>query len=262
MVNLDKLCIQTIMVNIKKLIISVAACLFLLSSNLSAKTEKECFENISRQVFKFNNGFDKIILRPVATLYNKLPKPIRNGTSNFTSNIGTLLTVPNHILQGQWKLAGDSSASFVINSTIGVLGLANPAAKMGFKNQQEDIGQTLGAYGIGAGCYFVLPVLGPTTVRDSFGMVVDTLIDPFAQITLRERELLSISGSDIDYYTVKGAGAVDFRASNMTNLDSLEKNSLDMYATLKSLYLQNKQKKISNTFSSEEQDDWDEFNNK
>jgi phospholipid-binding lipoprotein MlaA len=246
--------------DIKKLIISISACLFLLSSNVSAEQEKDCFEKVSRGVFKFNKSFDKAVLRPIAAGYNKLPKPIRSGTGNFTSNIGTLLTVPNHILQGQWRLAGESSASFVINSTIGILGFANPAAKMGLKNQQEDVGQTLGAYGIGGGCYYVLPILGPTTLRDSFGMIADSFVDPFAQVTIRDKELFSVSGSDIDYYSVKGAGAVDFRADNMTNLDSLEKNSLDMYAAFKSLYLQNREKKISNTFSSEEGDDWAEFN--
>ena len=136
----------------KKSIILVSTCLLLLNSNLSAETEKECFENVSRVIFKFNKSFDKAILRPIAVGYNKLPQSIRNGTGNFTSNIGTLLTVPNHILQGQWKLAGESSASFVINSTIGILGFANPAEKMGLKNQQEDVGQTLGAYGFGGGC--------------------------------------------------------------------------------------------------------------
>ena len=246
--------------DIKKLIISISACLFLLSSNVSAEQEKDCFEKVSRGVFKFNKSFDKAVLRPIAAGYNKLPKPIRTGTGNFTSNIGTLLTVPNHILQGQWRLAGESSASFVINSTIGILGFANPAAKMGLKNQQEDVGQTLGAYGIGGGCYFVLPILGPTTLRDSFGMIADSFVDPFAQVTIRDKELFSVSGSDIDYYSVKGAGAVDFRADNMTNLDSLEKNSIDMYAAMKSLYLQNTSKKINNTFSSEDVDDWSEFN--
>ena len=245
--------------SLKKIFI-ISASIFLITTGLKAEAEKECFESVSRGIFKFNKSFDKAILRPIAAGYNKLPDPIKKGTGNFTSNIGTLLTVPNHVMQGNWQLAGESSASFLINSTIGVFGFANPAAKMGLENQQEDVGQTLGAYGFGAGCYFVLPILGPTTVRDSFGMVADTFVDPFAHITIRNHELLSISGSDIDYYSVKGAGAIDFRADNMTNLDSLEKNSIDMYAALKSLYLQNMKKKISNTFSSEDEDDWSEFN--
>ena len=244
----------------KKIIILFTASFLLLSSSLKAETEKECFEKVSRSVFKFNQGFDKAILRPIATGYNKLPDPIKIGAGNFTSNIGTLLTVPNHILQGNWKSAGESSASFLINSTIGILGLGNPAKKMGLKNQQEDVGQTLGAYGVGGGCYFVLPFLGPTTVRDSVGIIADTFVDPFAHVTIREKKLLNISGSELDYFSVKGVSAVDFRADNMTNLDSLEKNSIDMYATLKSIYLQNRAKKIGNTFSSEDDDDWGEFN--
>jgi phospholipid-binding lipoprotein MlaA len=245
--------------SLKKIIILISISFFLLSTSSRAEPEKECFEKVSRSIFKFNKGFDKAVLRPIAAGYNKLPDPIKKGTGNFTSNIGTLLTVPNHILQGNWQLAGESSASFLINSTVGVLGFGNPAAKMGLKNQQEDVGQTLGAYGFGAGCYFVLPILGPTTVRDSFGMIADTFVDPFAHVTIRDHRLLSVSGSDIDYYTVKGASAVDFRADNMTNLDSLEKNSIDMYAALKSLYLQNTKKKIGNTFSSEAEDDWTDF---
>jgi ABC-type transporter lipoprotein component MlaA len=91
-------------------------------------------------------------------------------------------------------------------------------------------------------------------------MIADSFVDPFAQVTIRDKELFSVSGSDIDYYSVKGAGAVDFRADNMTNLDSLEENSLDIYAAFKSLYLQNREKKIGNTFSSEDADDWADFN--
>jgi phospholipid-binding lipoprotein MlaA len=245
--------------SLKRIIILFAASLMLLTNNLRAESEQECFEKISRGIFKFNKGFDRAVLKPIAKGYNKLPEPVRKGTGNFTSNLGTLLTIPNHLLQAQWKLAGESTASFVINSTVGVLGFANPAAKMGLRNQQEDVGQTLGAYGFKGGCYFVLPVLGPTTLRDSVGMVADTFVDPFAQVTLRENELANISGNKIDYFSVQGASAVDFRADNMTNLDSLEKNSLDEYAALKSLYLQNRAKKINNTFSSED-DDWDEFN--
>jgi phospholipid-binding lipoprotein MlaA len=244
---------------VQKSIILFFSIFIIFNMSVNAQAEKECFEKVSRGVHKFNKGFDKIILRPIASGYNKLPEPIKTGTGNFTSNLATLLTVPNHLLQGQWSEAGQSTASFVVNTTVGILGFANPAAKMGLKNQQEDVGQTLGSYGIKGGCYFVLPVLGPTTVRDSIGMIADTFVDPFAHVTLREKELLEVSGSKIDYFSVKGATAVDFRADNMTNLDSLEKNSIDEYAAMKSLYLQNREKKIGNTFSSED-DEWEEFN--
>jgi len=220
--------------------------LFLLVS-ANAQSENECFEKLSRGVFKFNQGFDNIILEPVAKVYNKLPEPVKNGTGNFTSNIATLLSIPNHLLQGELKSAGHATGSFLINSTVGILGLGNPAAKMGLKNQKEDLGQTLGAYGVGGGCYFVLPILGPTTLRDSVGMVIDNnYLDAFARVTWHEREIKSISGNKLDYVGIKAAEVVDFRGDNITNFESLEKNSIDLYAATKSLYLQSRSKKIKN----------------
>ena len=220
----------------------------------NANAEKECFEKTSRAIFKFNMGFDKTILKPLATGYNKLPEPIKNGTGNFTSNIATLLSIPNYLLQGNLSGAGDATASFLVNTTVGILGLANPAKKLGLDAQKEDVGQTLATYGVGSGCYFVLPILGPTTVRDTFGMVADTFVDPFSIITLRERELKGISGNRLDYLTIKSADTIDFRGGNMKNFDSLEKNSLDLYSSLKSVYLQNREKKVNNSDSSD--DDW------
>ena len=184
-----------------------------------------------------------------------MPEPIKNGTGNFTSNIATLLSIPNHAFQGNFKEAGDATVSFLINTTIGVVGLGNPAEKLGFKSQKEDVGQTLGSYGFGPGCYFVLPILGPTTARDSLGMIADSFIDPFAQITWRENEILGVSGQKMDYITVKSTTAVDFRADNDKTFESLEKNSIDLYASYKSLYLQDRENKIKN--SSESSDDWE-----
>jgi len=242
---------------LKKILTLVIVGLFMLSSGLIA-AEKECFEKVSRNIFKFNQGFDKAILRPIAVGYNKLPEPIKKGTGNFTSNVGTLLSIPNLMLQNNWKGTVEASASFLINSTVGILGFGNPAAKLGLKNQQEDVGQTLAMYGVKGGCYFVLPILGPTNVRDSMGLIADSFVDPFAHVTIRDKELFSISGSDIDYYTVKGATAVDFRGDNVKSFDSLEKNSIDMYAAMKSLYIQNRNKKIGNSSSSD--DEWDNLN--
>ena len=240
----------------KKLFILVSSILMFISVSANAGTEKECFEKASRGIFKFNKGFDDVILEPVAKLYNKLPEPVRNGAGNFTSNIATLLSVPNHLLQGEIRLASHATGSFVINTTIGVLGLGNPAAAMGLENQKEDLGQTLGTYGVGGGCYFVLPILGPTTVRDTIGMVVDNnYLDPFARVTWHEKEINDISGSKIDFLGVKATSAIDFRGDNMTNFESLEKNSIDLYAATKSLYLQNRNKKIKNSADSDE-DDW------
>ena len=225
----------------------------------AAKAADECFESTSRAVFKFNMAFDDAILEPIAKGYNKLPDPVKNGTSNFTSNIGTLLSIPNNILQGNFQQLGHSVGSFVVNTSVGILGFLNPAEKMGLKPHKEDVGQTLGSYGVGAGCYFVLPILGPTTVRDSFGLLADTFVDPFAHVTIREHKLLGASGNTLDYFTVKGTTAVDFRADNDVNFKSLEKNSLDLYSSFKSIYLQDRENKIKNSTNSQE--DWGNLDN-
>ncbi len=228
-------------------------------ASTNAKAVEECFEGTSRAIFKFNMAFDNVILEPIAKGYNKLPIPIKNGTSNFTSNIATLLSIPNHLFQGNLKGAGDATASFLINTTVGIVGLANPAEKLGLKAQKEDVGQTLGSYGFGPGCYFVLPILGPTTARDTVGLIADSFVDPFAHITWRENELFGISGNQLDYLSVKGTEAVDFRADNDANFESLEKNSIDLYASFKSLYLQNRENKINNATGSD--DDWGNLDN-
>ena len=245
--------------NSKKIISLITVCLVLGFANTNLKATEECFEGVSRSVFKFNMKFDDIILEPVAKGYNKLPKPIKNGTSNFTSNLATLLSIPNSLLQGNIKEFVSSSGSVLINSTIGILGFLNPAEKMGIKPHKEDVGQTLAVYGIGPGCYFVLPILGPTTIRDSIGIVADTFVDPFAHVTIREKELLGMSGSDIDYYSAKGATTVNFRSDNLLNFESLEKNSIDLYSSFKSVYLQNRENKIKNSEGNEE--DWENLDN-
>ena len=235
--------------------------IFLVSTLVSSKVSAtdECFEGTSRAIFKFNMAFDNAILEPIAKGYNKLPEPIKEGTSNFTSNIATLLSIPNHVFQGNLKEAGDATASFLINSTIGIIGLSNPAEKLGFEAQKEDVGQTLGTYGFGPGCYFVLPILGPTTARDSLGILADSFVDPFAHVTWRENELFGLSGQKLDYIAIKSTTAVDFRADNDANFKSIEKNSIDLYASFKSLYLQDRENKIEN--SSESNDDWGSLDN-
>jgi len=220
----------------------------------NAKSAEECFEGVSRAIFKFNMTLDDIILEPLAKGYNKLPSPIRAGTSNFTSNLATLMSIPNNILQGNLKQLGHSVGSFAVNTTVGILGFLNPAEKIGLKPHKEDVGQTLGSYGIGPGCYFVLPILGPTTARDSIGLIADTFVDPFAHITIRENEILGASGNSLDYYSVKGISAVDFRADNDKTFESLEKNSIDLYSSLKSIYLQDRENKVKNSF--DDQDEW------
>ena len=186
--------------NIKEVLIIFS---FLILAASQANSTEECFEKTSRAIFKFNMALDDMVLEPMAKGYNKLPSPIKKGTSNFTSNIGTLLSIPNNLLQGNLNQLGHSIGSFAINSTVGILGFLSPAEKMGLKPNKEDVGQTLGYYGIGTGCYFVLPIFGPTTVRDSLGLIADSFVDPFAHVTIRENELLGSSGNSLDFFSVK-----------------------------------------------------------
>ena len=228
----------------KRIIAISSFLIILIFSAPGVKSAEECFENVSRAVFKFNLAFDDIILEPIAKGYNKLPNPVKSGTSNFTSNISTLLSIPNSLLQGDLKQVGHSTGSFLVNTTVGILGFLNPAEKIGLKPHKEDVGQTLGSYGIGQGCYYVLPILGPTTVRDSIGLVADTFIDPFAHVTIRQNEILGVSGNDLDYYSVKGTTAIDFRSDNLLNFESLEKNSIDLYSSLKVYIYKIEKKKL------------------
>ena len=215
--------------------------------------ENECFEKISRSVFKFNESLDRVLIGPLARGYNKLPTPVKNGTGNFTSNIATLLSIPNKVLQKDISGAADSLGSFMINSTVGIFGLADVASSYGIKDTKENLAETLGVHGVKNGCYYVLPVLGPTTIRDSIALIGDTYLDPFATMTWRQKEVLNKAGNKSDYLIIKGTSAVDFRGDNDKNFESLRKNSIDLYAATKSLYLQNQNKKIKNISTSDDE---------
>ena len=241
--------------------IFLALTLILFTTNIAKSTE-ECFEGTSRAIFKFNMAIDDIVFEPLAKGYNKLPSPIKAGTSNFTSNIGTLLSIPNNVLQGNFKQLGHSIGSFALNSTVGVFGILNPAEKIGLKPNKEDVGQTLGSYGVGPGCYLVLPVLGPSTVRDTAGSIVNLLGgDAWYNVTVKNDTHYF---SDVDYYSSRLTSGIDFRAKNYDSLENLEKNSLDFYASVKSLYLQDRQQKILNSnkiIETQDDSDWEEIEN-
>ena len=124
---------------------------------------KDCFETVNRAIFSFNQGLDKVFFKPIAKGYRYLPKPIRSGTGNALNNLSNLMTIPNNILQGQFKEAGVNSLRFSINTTLGIAGIFDVASYYGLnKLDKEDYGQTLGTWGVKEGCYFVLPVLGPS----------------------------------------------------------------------------------------------------
>ena len=183
---------------------------------------RDCFESLNRATFSLNQGLDKVIFKPVAKSYRSLPSSVRTGTSNALINISSLITIPNNILQGDFKTAGINTGRFVVNTTIGIIGIFDVAEKMGFsKYEKEDYGQTLGKWGVGAGCYVVLPVLGPSTVRDTVGSFINVLGgDPYYNASTHgNNEYLS----DSIYMTTKVLSGVDFRAKNLESIDNLEK---------------------------------------
>ena len=234
------------------------------NSSLSKKKStqvKDCFEGINRGSFALNKGLDKVIFKPVAKVYRSLPSPIRSGTSNALLNLSSLITIPNNVLQGQFKTAGVNTGRFIVNTTVGILGIFNVAKKIGFSDyEKEDYGQTLGVWGVGPGCYLVLPVLGPSTVRDTAGSFVNILGgDPWYNASTHgNNEFLTKS----DYLATKIISGIDFRAKNIESIDNLEKNSIDFYASVRSLYLQDRQQKIGNTkkiTDTMDDGDWEEI---
>jgi len=230
------------------------------SLSKKSKPVKDCFERLNRATFALNQNLDKVIFKPIAKGYRNLPTPVRAGTSNALNNISSLITIPNNILQGEFKTAGVNTGRFAINSTVGVLGIFDVAEKIGFSEyEKEDYGQTLGVMGVGAGCYLVLPVLGPSTVRDTFGSFINVIGgDPYYNASTHgNNEYLS----DTVYLTTKVVAGIDFRAKNLETIDNLEKNSMDFYASVRSLYLQDRQQKIKNSNPTIEimyEGDWEE----
>ena len=224
-------------------------------------TVKDCFEGLNRGVFAFNKALDNVLFEPIAKGYRFLPSPLRSGASNALGNLSNVVTIPNNILQGEIKKAGNNTARFAINTTIGILGLFDPATKLGFeKLDKEDYGQTLATWGVGEGCYIVLPVLGPSTARDTVASIT-TFIggDAWYNVTVKND---TAHFTDFDYYASRGLSAVDFRAKNIDSFENLEKNSMDFYASVKSLYLQDRQKKILNSETitpALDDSDWEEI---
>ena len=224
---------------------------------------KDCFEKLNRVTFALNMGLDKIIFKPVSKGYRKLPSPIRTGTSNALSNLSNLITIPNNVLQGDFGSAANNSARLIINTTLGIAGIFDPADSLGFeKREKEDFGQTLGVMGVGEGCYLVLPVLGPSTVRDTVGSLISMNGgDAWHNITVRNDTQYF---KESDYWASKAMSGVDFRAKNLEAFDAMEKNSVDLYATVRSLYLQDRKNKINNSSSKTEtmdDGDWDTLEN-
>ena len=256
----------------KFIVICLSIILFALNANAGSDGEiilkknqpteiKDCFENLNRATFAFNQALDGVIFKPVAGAYRFLPSPIKNGVGNSLDNLSNLVTIPNNILQGELKKAGVNSGRFIINTTVGILGLIDVAQYLGFPDyEKEDYGQTLATMGVGPGCYLVLPVLGPSTARDATASIANYIGgDPWYNVSVKNDTQYF---SDFDYYASKLTSGIDFRAKNYDALENVEKNSIDFYASVKSLYLQDRQQKILNTnkiIETQDDSDWEEI---
>ncbi len=222
---------------------------------------KDCFEKINRATFAFNQALDGVIFKPVASVYKKFPSPVKSGVSNSLDNLSNLVTIPNNLLQGDFRLAGINTGRFIVNTTVGILGLFDVAQHIGMPEyEKEDYGQSLAKAGVGPGCYVVLPVLGPSTARDTVASVTNFLGgDAWYNVTVRNDTHYF---RDVDYYSSKITGGVDFRAKNYDSIENLKENSIDFYASVKSLYLQDRQQKIANTqkiTNTQNDSDWEEI---
>lgn len=197
-------------------------------------------EPVNRTIFRFNQGLDSVLFKPIATVYKKvLPQTLQDGIRNFLNNLRTPVILANNILQGDHDGARDTIARFMVNSIVGFGGFGDPAGDMGVKFRSEDFGQTLAVWGVGEGPYLMLPVFGPSNPRDLVGLIVDSVSDPidiWADNT--DRDAIPISR-----LLVRG---IDRRARNLKTLDELEKSSLDFYATVRSLYRQVRDDEIRN----------------
>ena len=196
-------------------------------------------EPFNRAIFSFNNVADKTILEPMAKGYKKLPSPVQSGVGNFLNNLKLPLVAINQLLQGQGKNAFESSGRFIVNSTAGIFGLIDVAEKIGLEQKQEDFGQTLAHWGVGDGFYLVLPIFGPSNIRDTAGMVLTYATDPVNAYAVNEGEAWILP--------IKTAtNAVNQRSKIIDEVNALRDNSLDYYAAVRSSYYQNRKAAILN----------------
>ena len=197
-------------------------------------------ESINRAVFGFNNVADKMILEPAAKGYKKLPTTVQSGIGNFIKNLKLPLVAVNQLLQGQGKNSAESTGRFLVNSTIGIFGLIDIADDLGLEQKEEDFGQTLATWGVGDGFYVVLPLFGPSNLRDTSGMIMTMMTDPINAYAVNQGEAWVIP-----FRTA--ANAVDQRSKIIDEVNALRDNSIDYYAAVRSSYYQNRNAAIMNT---------------
>lgn len=186
-------------------------------------------EGTNRRLFAVHEAIDKAVLEPVARGYRAItPSPVRAGVTNFLRNLKSPVILVNDVLQGEGGRAGTTVARFGVNTTIGVLGLFDPATGMGLERHDEDFGQTLAVWGVDSGPYLFIPVLGPTNVRDGFGRIIDIAFDPFTYA--------EFDGDDAFRVTRTVVGGISTRESLLETVDDIRATSTDPYTTYRSSY--------------------------
>ena len=219
------------------LALSLAACAGSQTEAPAYADDNDPYEGFNRKMFAVNLSLDRAIVKPVAKGYLTVPQPVRASVRNFRNNLISPVTLSNDTMQGSWSRAGVSVSRLLINSTVGVLGLFDPATAMGLPRHAEDFGQTLAVYGVSEGAYMYVPLLGPGPPRDMVGLIVDTGLNPITYMGDNELEGAALSFS---------VGGVDARANNLGVIDEIERSSVDFYASVRSLYRQNRASEIRN----------------
>lgn len=197
------------------------------------------WEGLNRNLYAVHDGVDRAVLEPVARGYRAItPRPVRTGVLNFLRNLRGPVIFANDVLQGEVGRAGTTAGRFAINTTIGVVGLFDPATSMGLERHDEDFGQTLAVWGVESGPYIFVPLLGPTTVRDGAGRVIDTVFDP-------------LTWADFDEVDEVRAGrtilaGVAAREQIIETVEGLRENSLDPYVSIRSSYALLRESAIQN----------------
>ena len=211
-----------------------AAAAGLLGGCATSGSAKDPIEGFNRAMFGFNEGLDQIVIKPVAQGYEAiLPSPIRTGVTNFFSNIADVFIGVNNLLQGKPGAAASDGGRFLVNTTVGVLGIFDVASQMGLEKHDEDFGQTFGRWGMGDGAYVVLPFFGPRTVRDAVGLGFDVYVDPVA---------------NVDHVPTRNTLLVTRIVSDRSDLlkadKIIEEAALDKYSYIRDAYLQRRRSLI------------------
>lgn len=216
-------------------ILMLAAC----APGIAPDTINDPRETQNRQTHDFNKGVDQRAVRPAAMAYGKLPDPVRQGVSNFAENLELPGDVVNSLLQGRPHHALENTFRFAVNATVGIGGLFDPASAMGVRGKSTDFGETLHVWGVPEGAYVELPLLGPSTTRDTLGTVVDIALDPVSRLVPEpERYVGTVAGA---------ASTLGDRFTYSETVDSVLYDSADSYAQARLLYLQNRRFELGQT---------------